>query len=449
MTMTMTMTNFEIHATDQTQKLITKLIRPEARLDPITTVLDHLAKHFTNKPETLNKLTHEFVIPSPAKLIHALVRLAMYSPNERPSIITKWLSVNMPWLDRVSLGHIRTTSLAVLIYLEEWLEYTRAYKVLGREQISTRVYRLLNCLIAGLGTNALFYGMIPRTTNLADCVAYLFVVAGCYTLLDSLIDQPSSHGETTKCAIKIFDWYITQLETDPVSHTIIMYPIDQLSPEMQEYTRAVHWLVCLLIKSVSASDSSRLQEVIGIIRLCFNVEIRCFREQTQTSQSSESIIQLGVFKGLSTGYLISQGVLTPLYSEYSVLVQLLDDLSDYMEDSHAGIRGFPACACGIRDYAIFVGECLAEFIDSYSKCLAKDSGLILGGPDAAEYVIPALIMYWIYCMCKTPQLADLTRECIERLGLSGIMDPRRILDSRQEKHAALQNLWKIVKQFRC
>lgn len=441
---------FETHATELTQKLINKLTLPNARLETIIDVTDRLAKHFTNKPETINRIA-TCKIPEPSTIILALIRLAtIYTPAQRPLEIKKWLSGNIPWLDPNTVTHISNVSLAVLTYLEEWLEYSQAHMVLSKEQISTRIYRHLNCLIAGLGTTALFYGMIPQTINQNACVAYLFVVAGCYTLLDSLIDQPSSHGETTKLAIKIFDWYITQLETDPVSPTIIMYPMDQLSPEMQEYTLAVHWLVCLLIKSVSSSDSSRLRKVIGIIRLCFNVEIRCFREQTRSSQSSESIIQLGVFKGLSTGYLISQGVLTPLYSEYSVLVQLLDDLSDYMEDSQAGIRGFPACArSGLQDYAIFVGECLAEFIDSYSKFLARDPGLILGGPDAAEYVIPTLIMYWIYCMCKTPQLADLTRECIERLGLSGIMDPRRILDSRQEKHAALQNLWKIVKQFRC
>ena len=71
---------------------------------------------------------------------------------------------------------------------------------------------------------------------------------------------------------------------------------------------------------------------------------------------------------------------------------------------------------------------------------------MLGGPNAAEYVIPTLIMYWIYCMCKTPQLTDLTRTCIVKLGLVDIIDPVLILESRREKHIALQNLWKITKQ---
>jgi hypothetical protein len=439
------MTDFEIHVKTHTQKLISKLTQSDTQLDSL---LDRLAKYITNKPEIIRQIANT-KMPSPSKLIHALVRLAMYSPAERLMEINKWLNTNVTWLDTTTHNHISGVCLAVLKYLEEWLEYSNASTILSREQISIRIYQLLNCLAAGLCTTSLFYGQLPpcKYKTYSYTIPFLFVVAGCYTLLDSLIDLPSSQANyNTKLAIKIFDWYITQLETRQQQPT--MYPLCELEPVMQEYTRSLHWLVCLLIKSIL--DDNQLHVVIGIMRLCFNVEIRCFREQTLSSQSSESIIQLGVLKGISTGYLICQGVITPLYSEYSVLVQLLDDLSDYMEDSQAEIRGFPACAHGgLQDYAIFVGECLAEFIDSYTKCLARDPDLLLGGPDAAEYVIPALIMYWIYCMCKTPQLADLTQKCIERLDLSSIMDPNRILDSRLEKHAALQNLWKIVKQFRC
>ena len=438
-----TMHIFETHATELTLKLINKLTTPNARLETIIDVTDRLAKHFTNKPGTINRIA-TCKIPEPSTIILALIRLAtIYTPEQRPLEIKKWISGNIPWLDTNTITHISNVSLAVLTYLEEWLEYSQAHMVLSKEQISTRIYRHLNCLIAGLGTTALFYGVIPQATNQMDIIAYLFVVAGCYTLLDHLVDNVgSSQSNTTKQALLIFDWYITQLESGSHTQPFPQYPSDQLTPVMQEYNRAIYWLIGLLVRSV------HIPEVVGIVRLCFKVEIRCFREQTLSSQSPESIIQLGVLKGLSTGYLISQGALTTLYSEYSVLIQLLDDLSDYMEDSSAGIRGFPACAHGLEDYAILVGECLAEFIDSYSKCLARDPDLLLGGPDAAEYVIPALIMYWIYCMCKTPQLADLARECIARFGLDEIMDPCRTLESRREKHASLQNLWKIMKLFR-
>lgn len=438
-----TINNFEIHAEKQTHKLITKLVFKDApQLDPLASILDRLAKHFSNKPETINRIANAN-IPNTSTIIQALVRLAtIYSPEQRHPEIKKWLSENIPWLDTNTQEHITSTSLAVLTYLEQWLEYSQAHIVLTKEQISMRIYRLLNCIIACLGTDAFFYAIQGPSTR-DSRVAYLFVVAGCYTLLDHLIDDVVSAGQThiTKQAIGIFDWYITWLETEfPHCKPIPQYPPEQLSPMMQEYNRAIFWLICLLVRS------GPLMEVVGIIRLCFNVEIRCFQEQTRSSQPHESIIQLGVLKGLSTGYLISQGILTPLYSEYSVLIQLLDDLSDYIADSQAGIHGFPICTSGIEEYAIFVGECLAEFIDGYTTCLARDQGLMLGGPNAAEYVIPTLIMYWIYCMCKTPQLTDLTRTCIVKLGLVDIIDPVLILESRREKHIALQNLWKITKQ---
>ncbi len=218
-----------------------------------------------------------------------------------------------------------------------------------------------------------------------------------------------------------------------------------MSNMLQEYNRAVYWLINLL---VTEHPAGRLEPLIKILRLCFNVEIRCFKEQTLSSQPQESVIQLGVLKGLSTGYLISTGAINDLYSEYSVLIQLLDDLSDYTEDTQAGIRTFAGCSDTLDGYAVKVGECLAEFIDKFSDTITKDPEFMLGGPAAMEYVITSLIMYWVYCMCKTPDLHPMVRQCTDRLGLSRILDPCRILVSRREKHAAKQNLWKIMKEFR-
>jgi len=214
---------------------------------------------------------------------------------------------------------------------------------------------------------------------------------------------------------------------------------------LQEYNKAVYWLINLLI---TGHPDGRLEPLIKILRLCFNVEIKCFKEQTLPSQPAESVIQLGVLKGLSTGYLISKGALSDLYSEYSVLIQLLDDLSDYTEDTHAGIQTFAVCAGSLEEYAVKAGECLAEFIDKYSAAVNSDPEFMLGGPPAMEYVIHCLIMYWLYCMCKTPSLHPIVWQCADRLGLSRVMDPLRILESRREKHAAKLNLWKIAKQFR-
>jgi hypothetical protein len=126
----------------------------------------------------------------------------------------------------------------------------------------------------------------------------------------------------------------------------------------------------------------------------------------------------------------------------------LDDLSDYTEDTHAGIRTFTGCSDTLDGYAVKVGECLAEFIDKYTTAVTKDPEFMLGGPAAMEYVIPLLIMYWVYCMCKTPTLHPLVHRVNDRLGLSRIIDPCRFLDSRREKHSAKQNLWKIMKEFR-
>jgi hypothetical protein len=411
----------------------------------LETLLDHLAKHITDKPETLKHI-FKCSIPSPYIIIQSLVTLSLYSPNERHLKLSEWLNQHVAWLDTEPRKHITTICLSTLTYIEQWLEYSQANQVLTREQISGRIYRLLNCLIAGLGTSALFYKLITHGEGHQFSLEYLFVVAGCYTLLDHLVDDiGSSHSDLTKQAIEILNWYITRLETAPCGHPT-MYPDTVLTPLMQEYNRAIYWLITLLTKSIS--DKDKLCEVIGIMRLCFNVEIRCFKEQTLSSQHRISVIQLGVLKGLSAGYLISTVALNDLYSEYSVLIQLLDDLSDYTEDTQAGIRTFAGCVQSLEEYAVKVGECLAEFIDKYSSAVTKDPEFMLGGQAAMEYVIPSLIMYWLYCMCKTPSLHPLVRQCADRLGLTRIIDPCRILDSRCEKHAAKQNLWKILKEFR-
>ncbi len=434
-------TAFDTYSNAQYQRLIKLLTEGEnQRLD---TLLDHLAKHITDKPETIKQISNQ-QIPDPHFIIQSLVTLSLYSPIERPLKISEWLNQHVPWLDQEPMKRVTTTCLDTLTYIEQWLEYSQASQVLTREQISGRIYRLLNCLIAGLGTSALFYKLVTRDGHRFS-LDYLFVVAGCYTLIDHLVDDSgSSHSDLTKQAIGIFNWYITRLETDP-SKLPTMYHPPSMSNMLQEYNRAVYWLINLL---VTEHPAGRLEPLIKILRLCFNVEIRCFKEQTLSSQPQESVIQLGVLKGLSTGYLISTGAINDLYSEYSVLIQLLDDLSDYTEDTQAGIRTFAGCSDTLDGYAVKVGECLAEFIDKYRAVVLADPEFMLGGPAAMEYVIPSLIMYWVYCMCKTPSLHPLVHLVNDRLGLSRIMDPCRILDSRQEKHAAKQNLWKIMKEFR-
>ncbi len=435
-------TAFDKYSNAQYQLLI-KLL-PECENQLLDSLLDHLAKHITDKPETIKQISNQR-IPDPHFIIQSLVTLSLYSPIERPLKISEWLNQYVPWLDLEPRKHVTTTCLDTLTYIEQWLEYSQSKRVLTREQISGRIYRLLNCLIAGLGTSALFYKLVTRDGHRFS-LDYLFVVAGCYTLIDHLVDDSgSSHSDLTKQAIGIFNWYITRLETEP-GKLPTMYHTNPMSNILQEYNMAVYWLITLLIKSIS--DKAKLREVINIMRVCFNVEIRCFKEQTLSSQPHESVIQLGVLKGLSTGYLISRGVLSDLYSEYSVLIQLLDDLSDYTEDTQASIRTFAGCSNTLDGYAVKVGECLAEFIDKYTTAVTKDPEFMLGGPAAMEYVITSLIMYWVYCMCKTPDLHPMVRQCTDRLGLSRILDPCRILVSRREKHAAKQNLWKIMKEFR-
>jgi hypothetical protein len=437
-------TKFDIHSNTQHQRLI-EILLSECEHQRLDTLLDHLAKHITDKPETLKQISNQ-KIPDPHFIIRSLVTLSLYSPCERPLKISEWLNQYIPWLDPETRKYIITTCISTLSYMEQWLEYSQAKWLLTREQISGRIYRLLNCLIAGLGTSALFYKLITHGEGQQFSLEYLFIVAGCYTLLDHLVDDiGSSHSDLTKKAIGIFDWYITRLQTEPTVLPTV-YSSSSLTPLLQEYNRAIYWLINLLIKSIP--DKDKLDEIIGIMRVCFNVEIRCFKEQTLSSQPPESVIQLGVLKGLSTGYLISQCVLTDLYSEYSVLIQLLDDLSDYIEDTQAGIRTFAGCSGSLDGYAVKVGECLAEFIDKYSSAVTKDHEFMLGGPAAMEYVIPALIMYWLYCMCKTPSLHPLVQQCADRLGLTRIIDPYRILESRRKKHSAMLNLWKILKEFR-
>ncbi len=173
-------TAFDKYSNAQYQLLI-KLL-PECENQRLDSLLDHLAKHITDKPETIKQISNQR-IPDPHFIIQSLVTLSLYSPIERPLKISEWLNQYVPSLDLEPRKHVTTTCLDTLTYIEQWLEYSQSKRVLTREQISGRIYRLLNCLIAGLGTSALFYKHVTQDGHRFS-LDYLFVVAGCYTLID-------------------------------------------------------------------------------------------------------------------------------------------------------------------------------------------------------------------------------------------------------------------------
>lgn len=434
-------------------KIQTDLIRRFTRMDHIATadnIIDRLAAHITNKPKTIEQLEQQATtLPSSDKLINAVIQLAMVEPKLRPHKIEAWLAQHIAWLEPGPRKQAISLITVLLKHLEDWLEYSEAHKVLTREQISARIYRQLNFLIFALGTVGIFYKNIVQP-DMPFSVEFYFVVAGSYTLLDHIVDDPESNSSViTKQAICIFNWYITQLEQmTTITHEAPQYPSSGLSRGMAEYNKAIHWLINLLLRTWRDTPIEQVRKQISIMRLCLDVEIQCYLEQKLSSQSSDEIIRLGILKGLSTGYLLARGRLTDLFSKYSVLSQLMDDLGDYEADTAAGIRTFSFCYQNIEEYALLVGEYLAEVVDDYILVVNEHPDYCLGGPGAAEYVIVGLILHWLYSMCKCHRLHQLVNNIAHRMGLDKLINPERILTARNEKHCAKLALWKIIKEFR-
>jgi hypothetical protein len=188
-------------------------------------------------------------------------------------------------------------------------------------------------------------------------------------------------------------------------------------------------------------------------------EKECFKKQRQNnntnSLSTTELVTLTINKGLSTGYLIlaslSQEVYDKcvdsdnqaqlnLFNQYCILLQLLDDLSDYTKDSAAKIitssglfpESYPA-------FAWFVLDCVLDFLDAVQAAGIFDTQLNSG-------FNMVFVNYWCYCCNKNIDEIRHDTVLLSVITDNYLFDMEYVLQIRDQKHKKKYELYKLLLQ---
>ncbi len=319
------------------------------------------------------------------------------------------------------------------------------------QQFSTKIYRAVNYLLAEYWA-VFILCQNPGHFDTEFCVPFLFTVAGAYAILDNLVDS-SSTSDNTKQVIQIFGWYLNQLSQTSFSSnsesesSIKPYPENGLTQEVINYSREIRWLVCKIAASLSKLPAENRSVIIAALQASFSNELDCYRIQFRDDNTPDTILNLGIDKGITSinlimhclGHQKSPDELMHGYSS-GVLMQVMDDLSDWQEDSAAGICTFASLFPDYETYIVFSGLYLAQFIDSYfstEKLKTKT--------DSRQQIITAvLVMHWVYCICKNlPDDSAITKNILSTLELDHIITPILLKSKRREKHSAKLELYRV------
>ena len=186
-------------------------------------------------------------------------------------------------------------------------------------------------------------------------------------------------------------------------------------------------------------------------------EKECFKKQRQNNNtnplSTTGLVTLTINKGLSTGYLILASLsqenyetcVRPdnqtqlnIFNQYCILLQLLDDLSDYTKDSAAKIITSTALFPGAYSaFAWFVLGCVLDFLDAVQESGVFDSRLNSG-------FNMVFVNYWCYCCNKNIDALGQDTELLSLITDNYMFDMKYVLQMRDQKHKKKYELYKLL-----
>lgn len=355
-----------------------------------------------------------------------------------------------PWMTIIHQGFIRTLDLIREYTICTGIDASHVNESYLKNipslhnHINETIYNIINCWIISCVTllfcKALF-GMPTLELNLP----YLFFVAASYSIVDFAIDDNTTKIHVVKTILKIFEQGITCPDDN----------VEQF--QFAEIPKHIYNAIKHLIHTYKVHADPNTTKLNGII-YSMATEKECFKRQRADDITNDEIITITVNKGLSTGYLILAGLPQDIYdtyvnsdgnnshanlylfNQYCILLQLLDDLSDYTQDSAAGITTSAKLFTTYPAFAWFVLDCLLDFLQGVQVSVIFDKWLNNG------FNI-VFVNYWCYCCNKNIKLiSDTDIELIDLITANYMFDMEYVLHMREQKHKKKYELYKLLIQ---
>lgn len=378
--------------------------------------------------------------------------ISEYLPEYLPEYLLKYIhnfinKDNSPWLYTLQQGFITTLG---LIREHILLTHDNNPNILLEAHINESIYNIINCWVISCIT-LLFCKALFSLDTLSLNLPYLFFVAGSYSIVDFAIDD-NIEPQVIRNILQLFEHELTAKCMNPNQN---QNQSPEQPPEQYIIYKSIRHLVKLFTQHADP-NATKLQAII----YSMTTEKECFKLQRAqnngiTSLSIHDIITLTINKGLSTGYLILAGLSQNIYdicvhannhkqlnifNQYCILLQLLDDLSDYSKDSAAGITTSAALFQGAYStFAWFVLDCVLDFLEMVMREVAGIFDMRISNAFNILF-----INYWCYCCNKNMSYIILDAELISVITDNYMFDMEYILQMREQKHKKKYELYKLL-----
>lgn len=406
----------------------------------------------------IDKITHAFtaslVTIYDADIFESLfIIIRPYIPEHLREYIHTFIT-NSPWLDTLRQGFITTLGLIrehILISHND--TNTTGYKILLEAHINESIYNIINCWVISCVT-LLFCKVLFALPILELNLPYLFFVASSYSIVDFAIDDNTMHPQVIRNILHLFEHELSgrqQTLNDTGSAEGLPKPMYKAIKNLvQTYTQHAD------------PNATKLQAII----YSMTTEKECFKKQRRhmthvgnnkaksDALSIPEIITLTINKGLSTGYLILASLsqanydicVNPenqlplnIFNQYCILLQLLDDLSDYTKDSAAKIITSVGLCGGqcFPVFAWFVLDCVLDFLDA-----VHESGVFEQRMNRGFNIL--IINYWCYCCNKNGDAIGNDKELLSVITDNYMFDMEYVIQMRDQKHKKKYELYKLL-----
>ncbi len=403
----------------------------------------------------IDKITHAFtaslVTIYDADIFESLfIIIRPYLPEHLREYIHTFIT-NSPWLDTLRQGFIKTLG---LIREHILASHDDNHNILLEAHINESIYNIINCWVISCVT-LLFCKVLFALPTLELNLPYLFFVAGSYSIVDFAIDDNTMHPQVIRNILQLFEHELSgsqQTSNDTGSAEGLPKPMFKAIKNLvQTYTQHVD------------PNATKLQAIIYSMA----TEKECFKKQRRhmhmthvgnnkaksDALSIPEIITLTINKGLSTGYLIlaslsqanydicvnstNQAQLN-IFNQYCILLQLLDDLSDYTKDSAAKIiTSVGLCGQSYLAFAWFVLDCVLDFLNA-----VQESGIFDSRISSGFNIL--IINYWCYCCNKNGDAIGHDKELLSVITDNYMFDMEYVLQMRDQKHKKKYELYKLL-----
>lgn len=452
---------FEQTVDNQQQYIYDKLVNSRSRKD----ITELLKKLNNNQTHIHPDITHQFstIID---KIVNAFSQsiITIYDTNLFESICNIIFShdticniisddtkkcvrdyiAQSQWLSVIHQGFIHTLAL-IREYID--VSYVNESSLKSNpslhNHINETIYNIINCWIISCVT-LLFCKALFGITTLELNLPYLFFVAASYSIVDFAIDDNTTKIHVIKTILKMFERGIICPNNNIEQFQFAEFP--------EHIFNAIKHLI-QIYNHHSNPNTTKLNSII----YSMDTEKECFKRQRADDITNNEIITITVNKGLSTGYLILAGLPQNIYDlhvnsdgdnhnnqnlfkQYCILLQFLDDLSDYTQDSAAGITTSAKLFTTYTAFAWFVLDCLLDFLQGVQGSAIFDKWLNNG------FNI-VFINYWCYCCNKNiKHISDTDIELIDLITANYMFDMDHVLHLREQKHKKKYELYKLLIQ---